>query len=247
MTNTTSSVALRADNRRADEMRPIVITPHASRFAEGSCLIEFGLTRVLVTATVEEQVPPFLRGSKKGWVTAEYAMLPRATENRLDRERQLRDGRAKEIQRMIGRCLRASIDLQKLGERQIKIDCDVLSADGGTRTASLSGAWVAMALAVQHLRAVGLLTASPMKYQLAAVSVALVDQQPLLDVDYNEDANSSADGTFVITDGDKLLELQLAAERAAFSDDDVTAMLGLARRGVVAIFTKQNEALAVGR
>ena len=234
----------RPDNRLPGEMRPIVITPNASRFAEGSCLVEFGLTRVLVTASVEEQLPPFLRGGKKGWVTAEYAMLPRATQNRLDRERQLRDGRVKEIQRMIGRCLRSATNLHALGERQIKIDCDVLSADGGTRTAALSGAWVALHLATAGLVKQGLITADPLTYQLAAVSVALVKGKPLLDVSYIEDSNASLDGNFVIASDGKLLELQLSAEQEPFADDDITAMLALARRGVAVIFAEQKRAIA---
>ena len=233
----------RHDGRQPDEMRPIVITPHASRFAEGSCLVEFGLTRVLVTASVEEQLPPFLRGGKKGWVTAEYAMLPRATQNRLDRERQLRDGRVKEIQRMIGRCLRSATDLLLLGERQIKIDCDVISADGGTRTAALSGAWVALHLACSGLIKQGVITANPLKYQLAAVSVALVAGQPLLDVDYAEDSKASLDGNFVIASDGKILELQLSAEQAPFVDDEMMAMLALARQGVAVIFAEQTKAI----
>ncbi|MDI9313239.1 MAG: ribonuclease PH [Hydrotalea sp.] len=241
------NIAKRNDGRQPHDMRPIIITPNASRFAEGSCLVEFGLTRVLVTASVEEQLPPFLRGGKKGWVTAEYAMLPRATQNRLDRERQLRDGRVKEIQRMIGRCLRSATDLVALGERQVKIDCDVISADGGTRTAALSGAWVALHVACSGLVKQGLIAANPLKYQLAAVSVALVNGRPLLDVDYSEDSNASLDGNFVIASDGKLLELQLSAEQSPFVDDDMLAMLALARQGVAVIFAAQNKAIGVAK
>ncbi len=234
----------RHDKRQPNEMRAIHITPDVSRFAEGSCMVEFGFTKVLVTASVEEQLPPFLRGGKKGWVTAEYAMLPRATENRTERERQLRDGRVKEIQRMIGRSLRSATNLVALGERQVKIDCDVLSADGGTRTAALSGAWVALHLACQGLIKKGLIKTNPLQYQLAAVSVALVKGVPLLDVDYAEDSTASLDGNFVITTTNKLLELQLSAEQEPFADEDLLAMLALARQGVAVIFAEQNKAIA---
>ncbi|MGI9462266.1 MAG: ribonuclease PH [Alphaproteobacteria bacterium] len=235
--------ATRHDLRQADEMRSVKITPHANHFAEGSCLVEFGLTKVLITASVEEQLPIFLRGGKKGWVTAEYAMLPRATLTRTEREKQLRDGRVKEIQRMIGRNLRAATNLSLLGERQIKIDCDVLTADGGTRTAALSGAWVALRLACAGLQKKSIITTMPLEYQVAGVSVALVDGKPLLDVNYKEDAAASLDSNFVIASDGKLLELQLSAESSPFGDSDVMAMLQLARKGAAVIFAAQIKAI----
>lgn len=235
----------RPDSRAADQLRPLRITPGFMPQAEGSALIETGNTKVICTASVEETVPGFRRGSGLGWVTAEYAMLPRATNTRTGREvnRGRPSGRTSEIQRLIGRSLRASIDLGKLGERSILVDCDVIQADGGTRTAAISGAWVAVALAVRRLREYNVLKADPLIRQIAAVSVGVVDKVPLLDLCYEEDAAAEVDMNVVMTSEDEFIEVQSTAEGAPFNDDALAALVALARKGIAELVAGQNEAL----
>ena len=235
----------RAGGRAADQLRPVRITRHYTRHAEGSVLIEFGDTQVLCTATVEEKVPPHQRGSGAGWVTAEYGMLPRATHKRNDREaaRGKQTGRTQEIQRLIGRSLRAVFDLQLLGERSILIDCDVIQADGGTRTAAITGAWVATSDAVATLLASGKLTASPIRGPVAAVSVGMVQGQPVLDLDYTEDAACDTDMNVVMTGAGHFVEVQGTAEGAAFTRAEMDQLLALADQGVAELVQLQQQAL----
>jgi len=226
-------------------MRAIEIVTGFTRHAEGSCLISFGGTRVLCTASVEERVPPFLRGKGQGWVTGEYSMLPRATHTRGSREaaKGKQSGRTQEIQRLIGRSLRAVVDLQKLGERQIVLDCDVIQADGGTRTASISGAWVALRLAVDGLMKSGALTQDPIISQVAAVSCGIHAGTPVLDLDYDEDSKADADANFVLLEGGKIAEVQATAEGACYDEEALLRLLRLARLGCEGIFTAQREAV----
>ena len=235
----------RSNGRSADALRDVVIQPHFSAYAEGSCLICIGNTHVICTASVDEKVPPFLRGANKGWVTAEYGMLPRATHSRMDREaaRGKQSGRTQEIQRLIGRSLRAIIDLEKLGERQIKIDCDVIRADGGTRTASITGAWVALSLALEDLLQKGLITAMPLRDQVAAISCGMVDGQPVADLDYNEDSSAETDANFVLTASGGIVEIQGTAEQHPFSEAQLLEMMGLAKSGCQQLFEKQMQAV----
>ena len=239
-------VALRTDGRAADALRPVSIQRAFTRHAEGSVLVSFGHTRVLCTASVEEKVPPHKRGSGEGWVTAEYGMLPRATHTRGDREaaRGKQSGRTQEIQRLIGRSLRCVVDLAALGERSILIDCDVLQADGGTRTAAITGAWVAAHDAVSWLLAQGKLTASPIKSGLAAISVGIVGGVPLLDLDYSEDAGCDTDMNVVMTAAGGFVELQGTAEGAAFSRAEMDALLALAGKGIAELVAAQRAAIA---
>ena len=239
-------VALRTDGRAADALRPVSIQRAFTRHAEGSVLVSFGHTRVLCTASVEEKVPPHKRGSGEGWVTAEYGMLPRATHTRGDREaaRGKQSGRTQEIQRLIGRSLRCVVDLAALGERSILIDCDVLQADGGTRTAAITGAWVAAHDAVSWLLAQGKLTASPIKSGLAAISVGIVGGVPLLDLDYSEDAGCDTDMNVVMTAAGGFVELQGTAEGAAFSRAEMDALLALAGKGIAELVAAQLAAIA---
>ena len=236
----------RSDGRAADALRPLTITPGFLPQAEGSALIETGHTKVICTASVEDSVPGFRRGSGLGWVTAEYAMLPRATSTRTNREvnRGRPSGRTSEIQRLIGRSLRAAIDLKKLGERSILIDCDVLQADGGTRTAAISGAWVALALAVRRMREYEMLKVDPLVRQIAAVSVGVVDKTPMLDLCYEEDSAAEVDMNVVMTSEDEFIEVQSTAEQAPFNDAALAALIALARKGVAELVAGQNEALA---
>ena len=238
--------ALRTDGRAADALRPVSIQRAFTRHAEGSVLVSFGHTRVLCTASVEEKVPPHKRGSGQGWVTAEYGMLPRATHTRGDREaaRGKQSGRTQEIQRLIGRSLRCVFDLAALGERSILIDCDVLQADGGTRTAAITGAWVAAHDAVSWLLAQGKLTASPIKSGLAAISVGIVGGVPLLDLDYSEDAGCDTDMNVVMTAAGGFVELQGTAEGAAFSRAEMDALLALAGKGIAELVAAQLAAIA---
>jgi ribonuclease PH len=224
---------LRGDGRRPDQLRPIVFQRGFTRYAEGSVLVSFGETRVLCNATVEESVPPFLRGKGQGWVTAEYAMLPRATHTRSPREaaKGKIGGRTHEIQRLIGRSLRAVIDMGKLGERTIQIDCDVLQADGGTRTAAITGAYVALADACAGLVAKGLLTVSPLKESVAAVSVGIIDGVPLLDLCYNEDSGAEVDMNFVVTSSGRFVEVQGTAESEPFTTEQLDSLRDLALSG----------------
>ena len=236
----------RADQRAADALRPVTIQRGYTRHAEGSVLVSFGHTRVLCTASVEEKVPPHKRGSGQGWVTAEYGMLPRATHTRGDREaaRGKQSGRTQEIQRLIGRSLRCVFDLGKLGERSILIDCDVLQADGGTRTAAITGAWVAAQDAVNWLLAQGKLARSPIKDGLAAISVGIVDGVPLLDLAYTEDAACDTDMNVVMTASGGFVEVQGTAEGAAFSRAEMDALLALATQGIAELVQAQRAALA---
>ncbi len=232
---------MRPSGRAPDQMRAITIEPNFTRHAEGSVLIGFGDTRVLVTASVEERVPPFLRGKGEGWVTAEYGMLPRATHTRGNREaaKGKQSGRTQEIQRLIGRSLRAVCDMKALGERQIVLDCDVIQADGGTRTAAISGAWVALRLAVNKL---GLAT-DPIRDQVAAVSCGIYRGNPVLDLDYDEDSNADADGNFVLLGNGNIAEAQATAEHATYDEEALLRLLRLARIGCAEIFRAQLAAI----
>ena len=235
---------MRASGRAADEMRAITIETGFTKHAEGSVLISFGDTKVLVTASVEERVPPFLRGKGEGWVTAEYSMLPRATHTRGSREaaKGKQSGRTQEIQRLIGRSLRAVTDLKKLGERQITLDCDVIQADGGTRTASISGAWVALRLAVDKLMASGAIKEDPLTRKVAAISCGIVAGNPVLDLEYIEDSSADADANFVLIVGGQIAEVQATAEGATYDEEGLLRLLRLARIGCNSIFAAQGEA-----
>ena len=235
----------RSDNRSPDQMRPVNIVPDYIMTAEGSVLIEVGNTRVICTASVEESVPTFLRNTGKGWVTAEYGMLPRSTLTRSPREsaRGRIGGRTHEIQRLIGRSLRAVTDLQRLGERSIFLDCDVIQADGGTRTASITGAFVALGLALEKLVEAGTLTSVPLKDLVAAVSVGIVDGEPLLDLCYEEDSRADVDMNFVMTAGNKFVEVQATAEHQVFDDKQLENMIALARHGLRSLLAKQQSVL----
>ena len=237
---------MRPSGRAPDQMRAITITPNFTRHAEGSVLIAFGDTKVLVTASVEERVPPFLRGKGEGWVTAEYGMLPRATHTRGNREaaKGKQSGRTQEIQRLIGRSLRAVTDLKALGERQITLDCDVIQADGGTRTAAISGAWVALRLAVNGLLKDGKLTSDPIRDQVAAVSCGIYKGNPVLDLDYDEDSAADADGNFVLLGNGNIAEAQATAEHATYDEEALLRLLRLARIGCADIFKAQAKAVA---
>ena len=236
----------RPGGRSPDQLRAVRLTRRFTRHAEGSVLVEFGDTRVLCTASVEERVPPFLKGKGRGWLTAEYGMLPRATHTRGDREaaRGRQSGRTQEIQRLIGRSLRAVFDLGLLGERTIQLDCDVLQADGGTRTASITGAWVAAHDAVSWLLARGAITASPIRDAVAAVSVGIWRGRPVLDLDYVEDSGCDTDMNVVMTGGGGFVEIQGTAEGAPFSREQADALLELARAGIARLVAAQREALA---
>ncbi|MBA17561.1 MAG: ribonuclease PH [Sphingomonas sp.] len=238
---------MRPSGRAPDEMRAITIEPNYTRHAEGSVLIGFGDTKVLVTASVEERIPPWLRGKGEGWVTAEYGMLPRATHTRGSREaaKGKQSGRTQEIQRLIGRSLRAVTDLKKLGERQITLDCDVIQADGGTRTASISGAWVALRMAVDKLMAAGAITEDPIEQQVAAISCGIYQGNPVLDLDYDEDSNADADANFVLLSNGNIAEAQATAEGATYDEEGLLRLLRLARIGCNDIFAAQRK--AVGR
>lgn len=233
----------RIDNRQLDELRKTKITTNISPYAEGSALIEVGGTKVICTATVEEKVPHWMRNTGKGWVTAEYAMLPRATHTRIRRERPNASGRTMEIQRLIGRSLRAVVDMKKLGERQIFIDCDVIQADGGTRCASITGAYVALNLACKKLVSTGKLSGSPIVSEVAAVSVGIVEGTPLLDLKYEEDSNADVDMNIVSTGTGKFIEIQGTAEQEPFDREQMNEMLSLAEKGVNELFTIQRYAL----
>lgn len=237
---------MRPSQRQANELRTVTLTRNYTCHAEGSVLVEFGNTKVLCTASVEEKVPPFLKGKGEGWVTAEYGMLPRSTGSRMRREAAAgkQYGRTQEIQRLIGRSLRAVVDLKALGERQITIDCDVIQADGGTRTASITGAFVALTDAINGLIAAGKLTTSPIREAVAAVSVGVVGDTAVLDLDYIEDSNCETDMNVVMTAAGKFIEIQGTAEGVAFSRAEMNALLDLAEKGIAELIVKQNEVLA---
>ncbi|AVM75912.1 ribonuclease PH [Magnetospirillum gryphiswaldense] len=237
----------RPSGRAFDQLRVIRLETGFSRHAEGSCLAKFGDTHVLCTASVEERVPPFLRNTGKGWVTAEYGMLPRSTHTRTDREaaKGKQSGRTHEIQRLIGRSLRAVTDLTAMGEMQIKLDCDVLQADGGTRTASITGAWVALHLAFQKLVEAGKLSAVPLIDQVAAISCGIYEGQAVLDLDYPEDSSAQADANFVLTGTGGIVEVQGTAEERPFSRDQFTQLLELAEKGVTELALLQKKAVGL--
>ncbi|MGB7406842.1 MAG: ribonuclease PH [Pacificimonas sp.] len=237
---------MRPSGRAPDQMRDIDIKPNFTKHAEGSVLISFGATQVLCTASLEERVPPWLRGKGKGWVTGEYGMLPRATHTRGSREaaRGKQSGRTQEIQRLIGRSLRAVVDLEKLGERQITLDCDVIQADGGTRTASISGAWVALRMAVDKIMADNPDMEDPITGQVAAISCGVYEGSAVSDLDYNEDSNAGTDANFVMIPGGGLVEVQGTAEQEAFDEEMLLRLLRLARMGCDEIFAAQLKAVA---
>jgi ribonuclease PH len=227
-------------------LRAVTLETAVNRYAEGSCLVSFGHTRVLVTASLEESVPPFLRGRGQGWVTAEYGMLPRATHTRGRREaaQGKQSGRTQEIQRLVGRSMRAVLDLRALGERQITLDCDVIQADGGTRTAAITGGWVALKLATRHLLEEGLLTRDPVLDHVAAISCGLVDGTAALDLDYEEDSAAEADANFVMTGSGDIVEIQATGEKRGFSRDEFEQLFTLARDGIARLVTMQAAAVA---
>jgi ribonuclease PH len=232
-------------SRAPDQLRSVTLIPGFSKHAEGSCLAKFGDTHVLVTASLEENTASFLRGSGKGWVTAEYGMLPRATHERMRREAAVgkQSGRTQEIQRLIGRSLRAVVDLAALGERQILIDCDVLQADGGTRTAAITGGYVALAQCIAYMKKTGMVTKPVLKDHVAAISSGIVGGTPVLDLDYAEDSTAQTDANFVLTGGGGLVEVQGTAEGAPFSDEEFAKLLSLARKGIGELVLLQKEAL----
>jgi ribonuclease PH len=236
---------MRPSGRGADALRDVSFTTGFARYAEGSCLIRMGGTEVLCAASVEGKVPPFLRNSGQGWITAEYGMLPRATHTRGDREaaRGRQSGRTQEIQRLIGRSLRAVVDRSRLGELTITLDCDVLNADGGTRCAAITGGYVALALAVRHLERMKVIARSPLVGQVAAVSCGIIEGAPALDLDYAEDSSAAADANFVLTAAGGIVEIQGTAERASFSEAEFLSLLALARAGTAQLFALQRSAL----
>jgi ribonuclease PH len=238
---------MRPSGRKLSELRPVSIETGVMKHAEGSCLIKMGETHVLCSATIEDKAPPFLKNTGQGWVTAEYGMLPRATNSRTRREAAAgkQSGRTQEIQRLIGRCLRAGVDRNALGERQIVIDCDVLQADGGTRCASITGGWVALRLAVRKLMASGVVVSDPMMDHIAAVSCGIYAGQPVLDLDYAEDSTAGTDGNFVMTGAGRLVEVQMSAEGASFSRQEMTELLDLAQAGTDALVAAQKAALGL--
>jgi ribonuclease PH len=238
---------MRPSGRKLSELRAVSIETGVMKHAEGSCLIRMGETHVLCSATIEDKPPPFLKNTGLGWVTAEYGMLPRATNSRTRREAAAgkQSGRTQEIQRLIGRSLRAGIDRSALGERQIVIDCDVLQADGGTRCASITGGWVALRLAVRKLMASGVVISDPMLDHVAAVSCGIYAGQPVLDLDYAEDSTAGTDGNFVLTGSGRLVEVQMSAEGASFSREEMLELLDLAQAGTEALVAAQRAALGL--
>ena len=240
-----NDAGIRPSNRTPDQMRAVSLEAGFSRHAEGSCLVKFGNTHVLVTASLEEKAPPFLKGSGKGWVTAEYGMLPRSTHDRMRREAAAgkQSGRTQEIQRLVGRSLRAICDLSALGERQITIDCDVLQADGGTRTAAITGGFVALGQAIAFMKKTGMVTAPVIKDHVAAISCGIYKGTPVLDLDYDEDSNAETDANFVLTGAGGLVEIQGTAEGAPFSEEQLGQLLKLARKGIGELVDLQKKAL----
>jgi len=237
---------MRPSQRANDQMRPVTLERNVARYAEGSCLVKFGETHVLCTASLEDKPPMWLRGQGRGWVTAEYSMLPRATATRTRREVTAGkpSGRTQEIQRLIGRSLRAVVDLQALGERQITIDCDVLQADGGTRTAAITGAWVALHDCLKWMHGRSMIKDMPIRDHVAAISCGVTHGTPVLDLDYAEDSTAETDANFVMTGTGGLVEIQVTAEAAIFTQDQLTAMMDLARNGIVRLVELQKAAVA---
>lgn len=234
----------RRDGRGPDELRPLVLTRRYTKFAEGSVLVELGDTRLVCTASVDERVPPFLRGAGQGWVTAEYGMLPRATQDRSPRDATKGGGRVQEIQRLIGRSLRAVVDLHQLGERAIWLDCDVLQADGGTRTAAVTGAFVALVDALMLLRRTGTISKVPLREFIAATSVGIVENVPMLDLTFAEDSRARVDMNIVMTNSGKFVEIQGTGEGGPFTKQEASTLMALAERGIVTLIARQREALA---
>jgi ribonuclease PH len=243
----TSAAPERPSGRAPAALRPVTIETGVNRYAEGSCLITFGHTKVLVTATLEDGVPGFLKGKGQGWVTAEYGMLPRATHTRGRREAAVgkQSGRTQEIQRLIGRSLRAVVDLKALGERQLTVDCDVIQADGGTRTASITGAWIALKQCTDYLRAEGVIKTDPILDQVAAISCGVHQDVPVLDLDYEEDSTAEADANFVLTGSGAIVEIQATGEKRGFSQAEFDALFGLARKGIGELCSLQKEAVGL--
>ncbi|MDC3063915.1 ribonuclease PH [Alphaproteobacteria bacterium] len=238
---------LKRVNRKYSELREISFQNKFSPYAEGSCFVKFGNTHIICTASVEEKVPMWLRGRHQGWITAEYGMIPRATHSRVDRDisKGKISGRSQEIQRLIGRSLRSSINLNELGERQIKIDCDVIQADGGTRTASISGAWIALYDAVKFLLTKGIITKNPIKNQIAAISCGIINEEIRIDLDYTEDSSASVDGNFVLTDNKEIIEIQSSSEQKPISKSNFLKMYGLVEDNIDIIFKKQRDTLSL--
>jgi ribonuclease PH len=237
--------SIRPSERQPDQLRAVTLETGVNRYAEGSCLVTFGHTKVLVTASVEDKVPGWMRNSGQGWVTAEYGMLPRATHTRGRREAASgkQSGRTQEIQRLIGRSMRAVVDMKALGERQVVLDCDVIQADGGTRTAAITGAWVAMASAFDYLRAEGVMKTDPILDQVAAVSCGVFNDLPVLDLDYEEDSNAEADSNFVLTGAGQIVEIQATGEKRGFSRPEFDRLFQLAEGGCADLFALQRAAL----
>ena len=235
---------MRPSERTADQLRLVTLETGVNRYAEGSCLATFGHTKVLITASVEDRVPGFMRGRGQGWVTAEYGMLPRATHTRGRREASegKQSGRTQEIQRLIGRSLRAVVDPAALGERQISLDCDVIQADGGTRTAAITGAWVALRMATKYLMEEGLITTDPILDQVAAISCGIFKGAPVLDLEYEEDSNAEADANFVLTGKGSIVEVQATGEKRGFSEDEFDGLFSLARKGIGELCILQRQA-----
>lgn len=235
----------RPSARMFDQLREVTFETDVSKYAEGSCLVKFGDTHVLCTASAEDKTPPWLKGKGSGWVTAEYGMLPRSTHQRMDREaaRGGQSGRTQEIQRLIGRSLRAVVDMKALGEMQIKVDCDVIQADGGTRTAAITGGYIALALAIRHLTRIGALTKNPLREGVAAISCGIYNGEPVLDLDYAEDSTAQADANFVMTSGGGLVEIQATAEKESFTPAQFDALMALARKGISELHSMQMKAL----
>ena len=233
--------------RKNTDLREINLQNKFSPYAEGSCFVKFGDTHIICTASVEERVPMWLRGKQQGWITAEYGMIPRATHSRVDRDisKGKISGRSQEIQRLIGRSLRSAINLNELGERQIKIDCDVIQADGGTRTASISGAWIALYDAVKFLMSQGKITKNPIKNQIAAISCGIINEEIFIDLDYNEDSNATVDGNFVLTDNKEIIEIQSSSEQKPISKTSFLKMYELVENKIEIIFQKQRDILSL--
>jgi ribonuclease PH len=233
---------MRPSGRKLDELRDVSIETDVTKHAEGSCMIKMGETHVICTATVEDRVPPFIKGTGQGWITAEYGMLPRSTGSRMRREATSgkQGGRTVEIQRLIGRSLRAGVDRLSLGERQITIDCDVIQADGGTRCASITGGWVALRIAVDKLLKSGILSNDPLISTVAAVSCGIYAGQPVLDLDYSEDSEAGVDGNFIMLENGKMIETQISAEGATYSRDDLNSLIDLAEKGASELFNIQH-------
>ena len=236
---------MRPSERASDQLRPVALETGVNRYAEGSCIVSFGHTRVLVTASIEENVPPFLKGRGQGWVTAEYGMLPRATHTRGRREaaQGKQSGRTQEIQRLIGRSMRAVCDMKALGERQVILDCDVIQADGGTRTAAITGGWVALRLAVGKLLNQGVISRDPILDQVAAISCGVYAGAPVLDLDYEEDSQAEADSNFVLTGSGDIVEIQATGEKRGFTVAEFEALFGLARTGIAELMELQRAAV----